>query len=85
MYFNLVMQIFNKTKADDISNSPYHPFFVYKIIEQILKKPEEYNRKRNILSCIHLQAPNTLINHDLIWAPICAQIPEFAYIPTKPG
>ena len=85
MYFNLVMQIFNKTKTEDISNSPYHPFFVYKIIEQILKKPEERVRKCNILSCIHLQAPGTLINHDLIWAPICAQIPEFVYIPTKPS
>jgi len=85
MYFGLVMQIFNKTKNDDISNSPYHPFFVYKIIEQILKKPDDQVRKCNILSCIHLQAPGTLISHDLIWAPICAQIPEFVYIPTKPG
>jgi hypothetical protein len=85
MYFGLVMQIFNKTKNDDISNSPYHPFFVYKIIEQILRKPEQRIRKCNILSCIHLQAPNTLINHDLIWAPICSQIHEFTYIPTKPS
>jgi len=82
VYFGRVMQIFNKTKPDKTFNSPYHPFFVYKILEQILKKPENKQRKDEILACIHLQSRDTLINHDIIWAPICKEIPEFTYIPT---
>jgi hypothetical protein len=82
VYFNRVMQIYNKTKPDDKLNSPYHPFFVYKILEQILKKPDDRLRRDEILSSIHLQSRETLINHDLIWHSICAEIADFTYIPT---
>ena len=82
VYFSRVMQIYNKTKPDNKLNSPYHPFFVYKILEQILKKPDDRLRREEILSSIHLQSRDTLINHDNIWIPICAEIPEFTYIPT---
>jgi hypothetical protein len=82
VYFARVMQIFNKTKPDGTFNSPYHPFFVYKILEQILKKSDDKKRRDDILACIHLQSRETLINHDLIWEPICNQISEFTYIPT---
>ena len=39
-------------------------------------------RKKEILSCIHLQSFQTLCANDVIWVPICARIPEFVYIPT---
>lgn len=82
VYFNRVMQIYNRTKPDDKLNSPYHPFFVYKILEQILKKPDDKLRRDEILSSIHLQSRETLINHDLIWHSICNEISEFTYMPT---
>lgn len=82
VYFSRVMQIYSKTKPDNKLNSPYHPFFVYKILEQILKKPDDRLRRDEILSSIHLQSRETLINHDQLWAPICTEIPEFTYIPT---
>ena len=85
VYFGRVMQIFNRTKPEDIYNSPYHPFFIYKILEQILKSPDNRVRKYEILLCIHLQSRDTLIADDLIWLPICEQIPEFTYIPTDPN
>lgn len=85
MYFSRVIQIFSKTRPNHKSNCPYHPFFIYKIIEQILKKPEDKTRRKDILSAIHLQSRDTLIENDNIWKPICHYIPEFTYIPTDPS
>ena len=84
-YFGKVIQIFNKIKSSDVFNSPYHPYFIYKIIEQLLKGDENITRKRDILSCIHLQSRETLIRGDLIWKQICSNIQEFDYIPTEPS
>jgi len=83
MKFLNVIQIFNKIKPADISNCFYHPYFIYKIIEQILNKPSDAKRKAEILSCIHLQSRETLIEKDIIWFIICDHIPEFTKIPTK--
>jgi hypothetical protein len=83
IYFGRVISIYNKIIVDRGPNCPYHPFFIYKIIEQILDKPADIQRKIEILSCIHLQARETLIENDIIWSSICEQIPEFTYLPTK--
>lgn len=82
LYFGRVIQIYNKTKPDNKPNCPYHPFFIYKILEQILNEPKEQRKKKNILSSIHLQSRETLIENDNIWRPICNEIEEFTYIPT---
>jgi len=81
-YFSRVIQIYNKTKPNNKPNCPYHPFFIYKILEQILKHPRQIQKRNDILSCIHLQSRETLIENDNIWKPICAEISEFIYIPT---
>lgn len=83
VYFGRVIQIFNKIKPDDKNNSPYHPFFIYKIIENILKHPKDKKRKSEILECIHLQSRDTIISHDMIWELICAEIKDFKYTPTS--
>jgi hypothetical protein len=82
VYFSRVIQIYNKIKPSNKPNSPYHPFFIYKIIEQILNKPEDHDRKLDILSTIHLQSRNTLIENDLLWKEIIVFIPDFYYIST---
>lgn len=81
IYFDKVIRIFDEVKPAGKTNCPYHPYFIYKIIEQILK-PKDSERKKEILSCIHLQSFQTLCANDVIWAPICARIPEFTYVPT---
>jgi hypothetical protein len=81
IYFDKAIRIFEEVKPPDKTNCPYHPYFIYKIIEQILK-PNDSDRKKEILSCIHLQSFQTLCANDIIWMPICARIPEFTYIPT---
>lgn len=85
IYFSRVIQIYNKTKPDNKPNCPYHPFFIYKILEQILKEPEQEARKKNIISYIHLQSRETLIENDIIWKSICNEIDEFEYVPTDPN
>lgn len=80
MYFGIVIQIYTMIKSDP--NCPYHPFFIYKIIEQILKKPKDSKRRKDILSCIHLQSRTTLVENDRLWFSICEHIPEFTKIPT---
>lgn len=83
MYFGLVIQIFNRIKTTGKSNCPYHPYFIYKIVEQIIKNPADVKRRADILSCIHLQSRDTLIENDRIWKLICTHIKEFTYTTTK--
>lgn len=78
MYFDRAIHIFNKLKSGEKPNAPYHPYFLYKIIEQVVTT----DKRAEILSCIHLQSPVTLCRHDLLWKLICAEIPEFKYMPT---
>ena len=85
LYFGIVVQLFTTLRNNNDKNDPncpYHPFFIYKIIEQILKDPYQKKRCNDILSCIHLQSRNTLIENDRLWFNICDHIPEFTKIPT---
>lgn len=82
-YFSIAVQNYSRTKPDYKSSCPYHPYFIYKIAEQILNTSEDRIRKEEILSTIHLQSRETLIENDRIWEPICAEIPEFKYCPTN--
>jgi hypothetical protein len=83
VYFGRVIQIFNKIKTSNKPNCPYHPYFIYKIIEQLLKKSEHSSRRKEILSNIHLQSRETLIENDCLWSQIVPHIPEFNYVPTE--
>lgn len=81
-YFDRVVRIFEEIKPVNKSNCPYHPMFIFKILEQILSGPNNVQRRHKILSCIHLQSRETLISHDRLWKVICQSIPEFTYRPT---
>ena len=82
IYFDKVIHIFDEIKPPNKTNCPYNPYFIYKIIDQIIIKDSDRIKKLKILSCIHLQSRETLIQNDLIWEIICSRIPEFKYIPT---
>jgi hypothetical protein len=72
-YFDEAIRIYNMKSAEfRKSNCPYHPYFIYKIIEAII--PDSDHRKKGILSCIHLQSRDTLIENDNIWRIICNQL-----------
>ena len=82
IYFDKVIHIFDEIKPHKKTNCPYHPYFIYKIIEQIFNKESDRIRKLKILAYIHLQSRETLISNDIIWVSICNRIPDFKYIPT---
>jgi hypothetical protein len=82
IYFDKVIHIFDEIKPPKKTNCPYHPYFIFKIIEQIIKSEKDIIRKSKILSCIHLQSRNTLVTNDALWFLICNHMPEFNYIPT---
>ena len=66
-------------KPKEKSNSLYYPFLIYKIIDLIIK---DNHKKRELLSCIHLQSYETLIDNDKIWLQICKHNDNFVYKPT---
>ena len=82
LYFDKVIRIFDEIKPPGKTNCPYHPYFIYKIIDQIIKSDDDKIRKSQILSCIHLQSRETLVQNDLLFDIICKRIPEFTYKPT---
>jgi hypothetical protein len=88
VYFDKVIKVYNEIKPTDKTNVPYHPYLIYKIIEHLLKKGNSNGiqssprRTNNILSCIHLQSRETLIEHDKTWKKICEHIQEIEYKPT---
>lgn len=79
IYFIRIIKLYNTIKPSTKINCPYHPYIIYKILEQILQNGQ---RKTAILKCIHLQSSQTLIQNDKLWQKICEHILEFAYIPT---
>lgn len=78
-YFNKAVDAFDIVKLPTQSNTPYYPYFIYKIIDQIL---ENGLRKILILECIHLQSRETLISNDKTWKKICKVVEELNYKPT---
>lgn len=80
LYFNKVIRIYEEIKPPGKTNVPYHPYLIYKIIEHIMK--EDRVRAKAILSCIHLQSRETLIENDIMWRSICERLKDIKYIPT---
>lgn len=83
IYFSRVIKIFEIIKPPNKVNCPYHPYFIYKILDQILVNKKDRIRKKEILANIHLQSRDTLIENDKIWKKICSHIKIFKYKPTN--
>ncbi len=81
--FALVIQVYNKIKDDNSNNCPYLPYFFYKIIEHILKSNKDSDRRKYMLSAIHLQSEDTLIKADRKWKLICDELKDFKYTTTR--
>jgi hypothetical protein len=79
-YFDKATKTYESIKPSSKKNSLYYPFLIYKILEIII---EDENRKLGLLSCIHLQSYETLIDNDKIWASICKNNKYFVYKPTN--
>ena len=79
IYFDKAVTAFNKIKEGERANLKYYPYFIFKIIEMILCKPEDSGRLKSIIDCIHFQRDNTIVANDRLWASICNEVPEFCF------
>lgn len=81
--FDKAVQAFEQIKNGE-SNLKYYPYFVCKILQKNITKPQDRARLQSILDCIHLQRDNTLVNNDRIWRRICDVVPGWqnAYVKT---
>lgn len=87
--FAQIIQIYNKVKPQSKSNCPYYPYFIYKILELQLTGVRNKRRRTRILSCIHLQSRETLIENDRTWRSIvkimCARQKNSGRTRLRPG
>lgn len=80
-YFEKAVKAFKETKKNE-SNLKYYPYSIAKIIEMVLNKPEDAERKQSIIDCIHFQRDATIIANDRSWEKVCKLVPEFVFCKT---
>ena len=80
IYFDKATKTYEAIKPNNKKNSLYYPFLIYKILDIIIK---DEAKKRGLLSSIHLQSYETLVENDTIWQQICAENKCFEYRPTN--
>lgn len=78
-YFDKAVKAYNIIKPKNKKNSLYYPYMILKILEMII---DDSKKKRELISCIHLQGNKTLINNDKNWKLVCHHFNEFNFKPT---
>ena len=79
IYFDKAVTVFNGKKRGERANLKYYPYFIFKIIEMILHKPEDRRRLQSIVDCIHFQRDSTIVSNDRLWSEICDDVPDFVF------
>lgn len=79
IWFEKAVSAFIKIKDGERANLKYYPYFIFKIIEQILNKPVDKERLQSIVDCIHFQRDNTIVANDKLWNDICDEEKEFVF------
>lgn len=77
--FSKAVKAYNLIRPSNKSNMLFYPFLLWKLIEQHVT---DYPKRKRLLSFIHLQGTQTLIQNDQIWSQICNVTPGFTYRPT---
>lgn len=77
--FSKAVKAYNVVRPSNKSNNIYYPYILRKLIEMHIN---DYNKQKELLSFIHLQGSQTLIQNDKIWRDICNITPSFIYQPT---
>lgn len=80
IYFDKATKTYEAIKPNNKKNSLYYPFLIYKILDIIVA---DEAKKRGLLSSIHLQSYETLVENDTIWQQICNENTCFEYRPTQ--
>lgn len=77
--FSKAVKAYNVIRPSNKSNMLFYPYIVWKLIEMHIP---DFQKKKSLLSFIHLQGSQTLIQNDTIWSHICKITNGFTYIPT---
>ncbi|KAG3101906.1 hypothetical protein PI124_g16378 [Phytophthora idaei] len=77
--FSKAVKAYNTIRPVHKSNMVFYPYVLTKLIEQHVK---DYGKRKSLLSFIHLQGPQTLVQNDQIWQKICDATPGLVYRPT---
>lgn len=77
--FSKVVKAYNMIRPSNKSNIMFYPYCIFKLIEIHVS---DYQKRKNLLSFIHLQGTQTLVQNDQIWASICSNISGLHYRPT---
>lgn len=76
--FSKVIEVRKNIATKNKSNRNYYPYYIYKILDQILEDEEH----RRILYYIYIQSKETVLADDAEWEDICAELGEIKYVPT---
>lgn len=74
--FSKAVKGYNHIRPTNKSNFIFYPFILLKLIEMHVS---DYIKRKCLLSFIHLQGTQTLIQNDQIWQKICNITPGFVY------
>jgi hypothetical protein len=77
--FSKAVKAYNIIRPRNKSNMLFYPFLLWKLIDMHVT---DYSKRKSLLSFIHLQGTQTLIQNDQIWHQICGVTPGFHYRPT---
>ena len=77
--FTKAIEIGEKIKKVDRTNRNYYPYYIYKILDDIL---EEKSIFRRVLYYIYMQSRETVEADDDDWEQICQELIEITYKPT---
>jgi hypothetical protein len=79
--FAKAIEIGERVRRDGRINRNYYPFYIFKIIENIV--PEEDYETRRVLYYIYVQSRDTVEADDDDWEQICLELSsDLTYIPT---
>lgn len=84
-YFDKTVKTYEMIKnkvniKNNRNNFLYYPFVIFQLLNFVIK---DNQKKKKLLSGIHLQGYSTLIVNDKYWKEICNHNKEFKYKPTN--
>jgi len=78
--FTKAIEIGERVRRPGRVNRNYYPYYIYKILDQLLAEDDLENRR--VLYYIYVQSKETVEADDEDWEQICIELSEIAYVPT---
>lgn len=77
--FSKAVKAYNLIRPTNKSNMLFYPFLLLKLIEIHV---ENFQKRKDLISYIHMQGSSTLRQNDTIWYKICQIVDDLEYKPT---